>query len=163
MLLFACVVAACASRDGDAPGIGDALPGLGFSGRGPVLVWIFDARECLGCTLTDPARAVRALQHRLGDRIEVVAVAVGERGDADRDLVAGFLRSQRVSARTEVRSRSDYVRAFGQAETGLFYVTNRFGIVEAVLPTSEAEDWRSATDSLGLEGFLERRVMGAIR
>ena len=162
-LLLAWMAAGCSPRDGRVPGVGDAMPGVEFSGRGPVLVWVFDARECLGCTLTDPARTVRALQYRLGERFEVVAVAVGENGDADRDLVAGFLGAQRISARIEMRSRSDYVRAFGRAEAGLFYIMNEAGVIEAVVPTSEAEDWRSATDSLGLEGFLERRLMGAIR
>ena len=139
------------------------MPGLEFSGRGPVLAWVFDARECLGCTLTDPARTVRALQYRLGERFEVIAVAVGENGDADRDLVAGFLGFQRISARIEVLGRSDYVRAFGQAVPGLFYITNEAGVIEAVVPASEVEGWRSAGDSLDLAGFVQSLGTGAIR
>ncbi len=139
------------------------MPGLEFSGRGPALVWVFDARECLGCTLTDPARTVRALQYRLSERFEVVAVAVGENGDADRDLVAGFLGAQRISARIETRSRSDYVRAFGRAGPGLFYITNEAGVIEAVVPASEVASWRSAGDSLDLAGFVQNLAMDAVR
>jgi len=157
------MAAGCSPRDGSAPGVGDALPGLEFSGRGPVLVWVFDARECLGCTLTDPARTVRALQYRLGERFEVVAVAVGENGDADRDLVSGFLGSQRISARIDVRGRADYVRAFGRAEPGLFYITNEAGVIEAVVPASETESWRSAGDSLDLAGFVQSLAIDAGR
>ena len=162
-LLLACMAAGCSPRHGSVAGVGDAMPGLEFSGRGPVLVWVFDARECLGCALTDPARTVRALQYRLGERFEVVAVAMGENGDADRDLVAGFLGSQRISARIDVRSRSDYVRAFGEAETGQFYVTNETGVIEAVVPASEVESWRSAGDSLDLAGFVQSLAMDAVR
>ena len=162
-LLRAWMAAGCSPRDGRVPGVGDAMPGLEFPGRGPALVWVFDARECLGCTLTDPARTVRALQYRLGEQFEVVAVAVGENGDADRDLVAGFLGSQRISARIDVRSRSDYVRAFGRAEPTLFYITNEAGVIEAVVPASEAEIWRSAGDSLDLAGFVQSLAMDAVR
>ena len=162
-LLLVWMAAGCSPRDGSVPGVGETLPGLEFSGHGPVLVWVFDAQECLGCTLTDPARTVRALQYRLGERFEVVAVAVGENGDADRDLVAGFLGSQRISARIDVRSRSDYVRAFGRAEPTLFYITNEAGVIEAVVPASEAEIWRSAGDSLDLAGFVQSLAMDAVR
>lgn len=162
-LLLVWMATGCSPRDGSVPGVGDAIPGLEFSGRGPVLVWVFDARECLGCTLTDPARTVRALQYRLGERFEVVAVAVGEHGDADRDLVTGFLGSQRISAGIEVRGRSDYVRAFGRAEPGLFYIMNETGVIEAVVPASEAGSWRSAGDSLDLAGFVQSLAMDAGR
>lgn len=161
-LLLAWMAAGCSPWDGSVPGVGDAVPGLEFTGRGPALVWVFDARECLGCTLTDPARTVRALQYGLGERFEVVTVAVGENGDADRDLVAGFLDSQRISARIEMRSRSEYVRAFGRAEPGLFYITNGAGVIEAVVPASEAESWRSAGDSLDLAGFVRSLAMDAV-
>lgn len=140
--------------DGAARGVGDMLPDLGLSGRHPALVWVFDARECLGCKLTEPARTVRAVQRQLGADIEVVVVAVGENGEADRDLVAGFLGSQRISASIEVRSRADYVQAFGRVEAALFYVANLSGVVEAVLSADDAADWRSAENSLDLAGFL---------
>ena len=165
MLVLAWMAAGCLSQDrpGDIPGVGDALPGLQLSGRGAALVWIFDARECLGCALSDPARAVRALQHRLGERFEVVAVAVGDHGDADHQVVQDFLVSQRISASIEVLDRSDYVRAFGRAETAWFYVTNTAGVIEAVLPSSDADSWRSGGDSLDLAGFVRSRAMDAVR
>jgi hypothetical protein len=101
---------------------------------------------------------VRAVHRQLGERVELVAVAIGENVEADHDLVAGFLRSQRVSARIQVRSRAEYVQAFGRAETGLFYVADRSGVIRAVLAASDAADWRSPEDSLDLAGFV--RVLG---
>lgn len=155
-LIGALVLAACSLQDGSGVGrgIGDSLPQLGLAGRHPALVWVFDARECLGCKLTDPARAVRAVQRRLGERVDLVALAVGEHGEADHDLVAGFLGSQRVAAKIEVLGRAEYVRAFGRAETGLFYVADRSGVIRAVVAAGDAADWRSPGDSLDLAGFV---------
>lgn len=159
-MIGALVLGACSLQDGagDGRGLGDSLPRLGLAGHYPVLVWVFDARECLGCKLTDPARAVRAVQRQLGERVDLVALAVGEHGDADRDLVAGFLRSQRVSARIEVLGRAEHVQAFGRVETGLFYVADRSGVIRAVVAAGDAADWRSPGDSLDLAGFV--RVLG---
>ncbi len=160
VVIGALALAGCSLQDGagGGRGVGDSLPQLGLVGRHPALVWIFDARECLGCKLTDPARTVRAVQRQLGEHVELVAVAVGENGEADHDMVAGFLRSQRVSARIEVRSRAEYVQAFGRADTGLFYVADGSGVIEAVLAADDAADWRSPGDSLDLAGFV--RVLG---
>lgn len=156
----ALVLGGCPLQDGAGVGrgIGDSLPQLGLAGRHPALVWVFDARECLGCELTDPARTVRAVQRQLGEHVELVAVAVGENGKADHDLVAGFLRSQRVSARVEVFGRAEYVQAFARVETGLFYVADGSGVIKAVVAAGDAADWRSPGDSLDLTGFV--RVLG---
>lgn len=152
----ALVLGACSLQIGAGAGrgIGDSLPQLGLAGRHPVLVWVFDARECLGCRLTDPARTVRAVQRQLGERVDLVALAVGEHAGADRDLVAGFLRSQRVSARIEVLRRAEHVEEFGRAETGLFYVADGSGVIRAVVAAGDAADWRSPGDSLDLAGFV---------
>lgn len=160
VVIGALVLGGCSLQDGAGSGrdVGDILPQLGLSGRHPALVWVFDARECLGCKLTDPARTVRAVQRRLGEHVELVAVAIGENVEADHDLVAGFLRSQRVSARIEVRSRAEYVQAFGRTETGLFYVADGPGVIKAVVAADDAADWRSPEDSLDLVGFV--RVLG---
>ena len=156
LAIGALVFVGCSLQDGagGGRGVGDSLPQLGLAGRHPALVWVFDARECLGCKLTDPARTVRAAQRQLGEHVELVAVAVGENGETDHELVAGFLRSQRVSARIEVRSRAEYVRAFGRADTGLFYVVDGSGVIKAVLAADDAADWRSPGDSLDLAGFV---------
>ena len=163
VVLGALVLGGCSLQDGAGVGrgVGDSLPPLGLSGRHPALVWVFDARECLGCKLTDPARTVRAVQRRLGERVELLVAAVGENEEADHDLVAGFLRSQRVSARIEVRSRAEFVRAFGRAETGLFYVADWSGVIKAVVAADDAADWRSPGDSLDLTAFV--RVLAAGR
>lgn len=155
-MIGALALCACSLQNGVGVGrgIGDSLPQLGLAGRHPALVWVFDARECLGCKLTDPARAVRAVQRQLGERVDLVALAVGEQGEADHDIVAGFLRSQRVSARIEVLRRAEHVEAFGRAETGLFYVADGFGVIKAVVAAGDAADWRSPGDSLDLAGFV---------
>ena len=160
VVIGALVFGGCSLQDGAVSGrdVGDILPQFGLGGRHPALVWVFDARECLGCKLTDPARTVRALERQLDERVELVAVAIGENGEADRDLVAGFLRSQRISARIVVLGRTGFSRAFGSAETGLFYVADGSGVIRAVVAAGDAADWRSPGDSLDLAGFV--RVLG---
>ena len=142
----------------DGLGVGDAIPAIGLLGDRPALVWVFDAKQCLGCELTDPARMVRGVQRRLGTRIETVVVAVVEQREDDRDIVTGFLASQRVSARVETRSRIEYIRDFGSAPLAAFYVTNGNSVIKAVMETQVADSWRSAPDSSNLVGFVERLV-----
>ncbi len=156
MLLCACAVPG--QPNGEAPAVGDPVPAVALSGDRPALVWVFDARECLGCNLGDPARTVRALQRSLGDRVEFLVVAVGERGDQDRDLVVGFLASQRISARVVVLSRADYALAFGRARLAVFYVTNRNSVIVAKVDSDVADAWRSPSDSLDLATYLQALV-----
>ena len=154
----ATLVGACTVPDqpaGVAPAVGDPVPAAALSGDRPALVWVFDAMECLGCNLGDPARMVRALQRSLGDRIEWLVVAVGERGDKDRDLVAGFLSSERISAGVAVLSRADYALAFGGARPAVFYVTSRNSVIVAKVDSDAADAWRSPSDSLDLAIYLK--------
>ncbi len=149
---------ACAVPDqpgGVAPAVGDPVPAATLSGDRPALVWVFDAMECLGCDLGDPARTVRALQRSLGDRIEWLVVAVGERDDKDRDMVVGFLASQRISAEVAVLSRAAYALAFGSARPAVFYVTNRNSVIVAKVDSDVADAWRLPSDSLDLATYLQ--------
>ena len=153
------LVSACSaaeSPEGAAgPGLGEPLPAIGLSGERPAMVWVFAAEQCLGCELGDPARAVRAVQRRLGERIETVVVAVGEGREEEKKLVIDFLASQRVSARVETRTLEQYLRGFGSAPLSAFYVANRQAVIEAAVAADSAETWRSAGEGLDLVSFVE--------
>ena len=137
-------------------GVGEPFAAVQLSGDRPALVWVFDVDQCLGCKLGDPARVVRALQRGLGEGLETVALAIGDgRGD-EREIVGGFLASQRVEARVEVRSHEQYLREFGAAPLAVLYVMNRNSVVEAAVAADSAEIWRSADGRLDLAGFVAR-------
>ena len=135
-------------------GVGASLPDLELSGERPALVWVLAAEQCLGCALSEPARALRRLQRRLGERFETVVVAVGEGADEAR-LVSEFLRSQRISARVETRTPKRYARDFGSAPLSVFHVANPEGVIEAVVEADSAEVWRSAVERRDLAGLVE--------
>lgn len=138
------------------PGVGETLAAVPLAGDRPALVWVFSVERCLGCRLANPARIVRGLQRGLGGGLETVVVAVGEgRGD-DRGIVNGFLASQRIGARVEVRSRDRYMREFGAAPLGFLYVTNRNAVIEAALAGDSVDVWRSADGRLELADFVAR-------
>ncbi len=165
LAVVATLFSACAVPDqpgGKAPAVGDPVPAVTLSGDRPALVWVFDARECLGCNLGDPARTVRALQRSLGDRVEFLVVAVGERGDQDRNLVVNFLASQRISARVVVLSRADYALTFGSARLAVFHVTNRNSVIVAKVDSDVADAWRSPSDSLDLTTYLQALAVRGI-
>ena len=136
-------------------GVGEPLPGVELSGDRPALVWVFGVEQCLGCELGDPAWTVRALQRRLGQRIEIVVLAVGEGRWEERKLVSDFLASQRVSARVETRKLTEYLRDYGSRPPSVFYVVNRKAVVEAVMAADSARFWRSADGELDLARFVE--------
>lgn len=154
------VMGACSAAEAPGlaaePGVGKPLPAMGLSGGRPVLVWVFAAEQCLGCELGDPARMVRGIQRRLGERIEVVVVAVGEGREAEERVVAGFLASQRISARVETRTPEQYMRDFGSAPLSVVFVANRRAVVEAVVAADSVETWRSADGGWDLHGFVEQ-------
>ena len=132
--------------------IGESLP-LELSLAHSSLVWVFDAERCLGCTLGPSARVVRRLQHRLGDRVDVVVVALGEseNEDHDRVLVGNYLRAERVRARVAWRSRQAYSKEFGRAApTNGLYVADRGRLVEII----EEHEVGGAEDQL--RALLER-------
>ena len=85
-----------------------------------------------------------------------MAVAIGDGREGDREIVVGFLASQRIAARVEVRSRQQYLREFGAAPLSVLYVMNRNSVVEAAVATDSAEAWRSADGRLDLAGFVAR-------
>ncbi len=131
------------------------MPAIGLSGERPALVWVFAAEQCLGCELGDRARVVRGLQRRLGGRIEIVVVAVGEGREGEEGLVTGFLASQRISARVETRTPEQYTRDFGSAPLSVLYVVNRKAVVEAMVAADSVETWRSAGGRRDLLGLLQ--------
>lgn len=157
---WAWLVGACSTAEapGDVAelGVGEPLPAIGLSGERPALVWVFAAEQCLGCELGDPARVVRGLQRRFGKRIETVVVAVGEGREGEEGLVAGFLASQRISARVETRTLEQYTRDFGSAPLSILYVANRKAVVEAMVAADSVETWRSAGGGWDLLGLLEQ-------
>lgn len=138
------------------PGVGETLAAVPLAGDRPALVWVFSVEQCLGCKLGDPARVVRGLQRRLGEELETVVVAVGEGREDDGGIVSGFLASQRIGARVEVRSRDQYMREFGTAPLGFLYVTDRHAVIEAALAGDSADVWRSADDRLELADLVAR-------
>ena len=137
-------------------GVGEPFAAVQLSGDRPALVWVFGVEQCLGCKLGDPARIVRGLQRGLGEGLQTVAVAIGDGREGDREIVGGFLASQRIAARVEVRSREQYLREFGAAPLSVLYVMNRNSVVEAAVATDSAEAWRSADGRLDLAGFVAR-------
>lgn len=154
----AMALVACPDGD-DAPvplAVGHTIADIGVSGSRPALVWVFDAEACLGCDLTDPARSVRALQRQLGDRFETVVVAVSELGSQDRSMVGRFLEAQRISARVEVRTRTEHERDFGPAPIPAFYLLGRKGEVYSVLPAPLADERLVGRDSLTAAELIER-------
>ena len=155
-----CVWLAGACSAAEAPGVaelgvGERMPAIGLSGESAALVWVFAAEECLGCELGDRARVVRGLQRRLGKRIEVVVVAVGEGREGEEGLVTGFLASQRISARVETRTPERYMRDFGSAPLSVLYVVNQKAVIEAMVAADLVETWRSAGGGRDLLGLLE--------
>lgn len=151
-------VAACSVDAGPrsralAPGDSISLPEL--SGGRPALVWVFDAEECLGCELTEPARSVRLLQRRLGNRMETAVVALSELGEGDHALVARFLESQRLSATVRLLTPGEYAAAFGNGPVPAFHVVGRDGVVRALLEPGHADAWRSTEASLTLADYVE--------
>ena len=155
---FVAIVAACSVGAGPETrllALGDTIPEQGLLGNRPALVWVFDAAECLGCGLTGPARTVRLLQRRLGNRMETVVAAVSEMGAEDRAMVTSFLESQRVSANVRMRAPREHVRAFGSAPVPAFYIVDKNRVVQAVLEPDRADSWHSTDDSLKLADFVE--------
>lgn len=160
---WAGVPAGCSAGDPDGspeslvpPAVGEPFTVLQLSGDRPSLVWVFAVEECLGCGLGDAARVLRGLQRRLGARLETVAMAVGDGRDGDREIVSGFLASERITARVELRSREQYLREFGGAPLSVFYVVNRNSVVEAAVANGSVETWRSAPAQLNLAEFVTR-------
>ena len=111
MVCAGLMIAACVEPRG-ALQVGEQLPlDGGFSGS--AVVWVFDAKRCLGCTLAESAREIRRSQRRFGDRLELIVVATSDRADHARPLVNNFLRSERLNGRLVVRGLLEHAMQFG--------------------------------------------------
>ncbi|MDE2764099.1 MAG: hypothetical protein OXQ94_11035 [Gemmatimonadota bacterium] len=146
------------SESSETLAVGQPLASVRLSGDRPALLWVFDVEQCLGCELGDPARVVRGLQRGLGERLETVALAIGDGRAGDREIVSTFLASQRITGRIEMRSHEQYRRDFGGAPLSVFYIMNRNSVVEAAVATDSLEIWRSTRDRLGMADFVARLV-----
>ena len=131
--------------------VGDpAPPSLELSGRGPALIWTFNSVDCLTCKLAESSWVARRLQHRSSQSLETVVVAVGGRDGRDaheRQIVAGFLASERIEAAVHMRTPTQYAGEFGRAAVlPALYVVGGDGTVEAAVPDPAlpgAPDWES--------------------
>ncbi|WP_428278057.1 hypothetical protein [Candidatus Palauibacter sp.] len=110
LLAAICLLAAC--RPPGPTVVGDALP-VDVATDRPTVVWAFNADRCLSCTLTDPSRVLRGIQHRHGNAVDFVVVAITEDRERDEALVAAFLRSVRLSARVELQGAMAFTLTFG--------------------------------------------------
>ena len=153
---WAVVPNGCSAGSPESVGVGDRFGAVHLSGERPALVWVLDVEQCLGCELSDPARVVRGLQHGLGDGLETVVLAVGDGRDDDHGIVDGFLASERVVARVEMRRRDRYPRESRGVRPSVLYVVNRDSEVEAVVANDSVEVWRSEDGLLDLAGFVAR-------
>lgn len=153
-LAGACPVAE-STEEAPVAGVGEALPAIGLAGDRPALVWVLAAKQCLGCELGEPARVVRLLQRRFGERFETVVVAIGDGGWEDREVVSAFLASQRISARVEPRTVERYLREFGTGPPSVLYLANRQAVIEAAAAPDSARSWGSPDGRRGLAGLVE--------
>lgn len=127
--------------------VGDpAPPSLELAGSGPALVWAFNSVDCLTCKLAESSWVARRLQHRF-DGLETVVTAVGPGGASDREMVEGFLASERIKATILMQTRKAHARDFGGgAPLPALYVVGRSGTVTAAVPDPAAPgvpDWEN--------------------
>lgn len=128
--------------------VGDpAPPSLELSGRGPALIWTFNSVDCLTCKLAESSWVARRLQHRSSLSLETVVVAVGGRDARERQIVAGFLASERIEAAVHMRTPTQYAGEFGRAAMlPTLYVVGGDGTVAAAVPDPAlpgVPDWES--------------------
>lgn len=127
--------------------VGDpAPPSLELAGSGPALVWAFNSVDCLTCKLAESSWVARRLQHRF-DGLETVVTAVGPGGASDREMVEGFLASERIKATILMQTRKAHARDFGGgAPLPALYVVGGSGTVTAAVPDPAAPgvpDWEN--------------------
>ena len=144
--LAACGVGGFGGRT--ALSVGDpAPPSLKLSGRGPALIWTFNSVDCLTCKLAESSWIARRLQHRSSRDLETVVVAVGGRDAHERQIVAGFLASERIEAAVHMRTPTQYAGEFGRdAMLPALYVVGGDGTVAAAVPDPAlpgVPDWES--------------------
>lgn len=113
---------------------------------GPALVWAFDASRCLGCTLNDPSRVIRRIQRLHGDQLEMVVVGITETRDEHRPVVRDFLRGNRIDARLEMWSQTQYAFGFGfgSPEPAVYLLDDSTVVHIAEYVDSELVDFISA-------------------
>ena len=163
LLTSALLSTACSGVPSDSAGfklnVGDVLvvPGAREANDTPVLVWVFDAKACLGCELTVPASHVRGFQRRVGDVVGTHVVAVSDEPDTDRVTVESFLRLNRVSGDLTILDRASHRRAFGSGPLNAFYVVGPDDRVHAVVVPDRPDE----SSSLDLISIAERLVQAA--
>lgn len=137
--------------------VGDpAPPSLQLSGSGPALVWAFNSVDCLTCKLAESSWVVRRLQRRFRG-LKTVVAAVGPGSASDREMVAGFLASERIQATIVMQTRKVHAGEFGGgAPLPALYLVGRSGTtVTAAVPDPTAPgvpDW----DRFDLDAVLHR-------
>lgn len=146
LALAACGVGGFGGRT--ALSVGDpAPPSLELSERGPALIWTFNSVDCLTCKLAESSWVARRLQHRSSRSLETVVVAVGGSDAHERQIVAGFLASERIEAAVHMRTPTQYAGEFGRAAMlPTLYVVGGDGTVAAAVPDPAlpgVPDWES--------------------
>lgn len=135
-------VVACVSDPREPLDIGDSVPALGPALSGPALIWVFRQESCLGCGLGPDAARLALLGHQHGDRIEIVAIAVGGDTNQDRSLVENFLRQRRLRTTVVLASPQRHARMFGAAPLPSLYLAHQGRVLLVLGP----EDGNSADD-----------------
>lgn len=127
--------------------VGDpAPPSVELAGNGPALVWAFNSVDCLTCKLAESSWVARRLQRRFRG-LETVVTAVGPGEASDREMVEGFLASERIEATILMQTRKAHARDFGGgAPLPALYVVGPSGTVTAAVPDPAAPgvpDWEN--------------------
>ncbi len=140
--------------------VGDALPISELSPNRLALVWVFAANRCLGCTLAPTARTLRRVQHRFGERVDLVVIAISDRGREDHGLVNSFLRAERVNGRIDFLSPTDHADDFGYdaPEPAVYFADE--GRIAHILhdPNAADVDWYDEE----IMGMVERLLSGPV-
>ena len=137
--------------------VGDSVPpSLELSNDRSALVWTLNSVDCLTCKLAEASWVARRLQHRSPHRLETVVVAVGESSGRNREIVAGFLASERIEAAIQMLTPRQHAGVFGRsAPLPALYAVGRDGSVLATVPDPAAPgvpDW----ESFDLDEVLQR-------
>lgn len=131
------VVRAAAGRSEATPlAPGDPAPALLAASARPVTIaWTFRADDLLSCSTA--ALSLRHVQAQFGDRVELVAVAVGP----DPGLVSSFLRRERLDARVQRMDVREHAREFGPALLPSLYIITAGRVAE----TTSDSTWADGT------------------
>lgn len=104
--------------------------------------WVFRAEDLMSCKTS--ARDLRHAQRRFGDGITVSAFAV----DTDPELVASFLRNERLDLPVVNISERDYRQMFGSEATPAVVVTQGQQVIEVLAAGRQIPRGRRGTAAL---------------